>query len=160
MPDDVFDQISLFEGLSPAQLDLLRPLFTEYECHSGTVLFSQGEPASYLYLVVSGEVNIHYKPDDGQAIMIARVRPGGIVGWSAVIGRRFYTSAAACVQYSQLLRVRGSDLQTLCDDHPETGLLVLERLANVIGERVTATHPEVKAILENGLRSGFQCKGD
>jgi CRP-like cAMP-binding protein len=159
MPDDVFDQIPLFQGLSPEQLNVLKPLFAPLDCHAGTVLFEQGEPALYLYLVVSGEAIIRYKPEDGQDITIARVRPGGIVGWSAVIGRRFYTSAAVCMQYSQMLRVRGSDLQALCEQKPDTGVIILERLANVIGERITATHPEVKAILENGLRNGMYHPG-
>jgi CRP-like cAMP-binding protein len=159
MPNDVFNQLPLFQGLSPEQMDILRPLFVAYDCHAGTVLFDQNEPALYLYLVASGEATIRYKPDDGQDITIARVRAGGIVGWSAVIGRRLYTSAAVCTQYSQLLRVRGSDLQALCDQHSEIGLLILDRLADAIGERLNNTHPQVRAILENGLRAGIQDAG-
>jgi hypothetical protein len=55
--------------------------------------------------------------------------------------------------------VRGYDLKALCEQQPDTGLIILERLANVIGERITATHPEVKAILENGLRNGIYHPG-
>ena len=114
MTSDVLDQFPLFDGFSVEQKDLLRPLFVPTDCHAGTVLFEQGEPAIYFYLVISGEVAIHFKPEDDQDILIARIKPGGMIGWSAVIGRRSYTSAAICTEYTQLLRVRGSDLKTLC----------------------------------------------
>ncbi len=157
MSSEDFNQLPLFQDLSSSQLELLRPLFTDYECYQGTVLFEQGELAEFLYLVVSGEMIIQYKPDDGPSITVARVRPSGLVGWSALIGRRFYTSAVVCVENSRLLRVRGADLQKLCEDHPETGVLLLERLADVVAERLRNTHPQVLALIENGLRNDVKC---
>ena len=151
------DQIELFQGMTLSQLELLRPLFIDFECYEGTVLFGQGELADFIYLVVSGEAVIQYKPEDGPAITVARVRPGGLVGWSALIGRRVYTSAVVCAVDSRFLRVRGADLQKLCEDHPETGGLLLERLANAVAERLRKTHPQVLSLLENGLRNGVNC---
>jgi len=159
MPSESFNQLPFFQGLNPTQLELLHPIFVETDCHAGTVLFDQSEPAVHLYLVVSGEVSIRFKPEDGEEITVTRVRAGGVVGWSALIGRRFYTSAAICTQYSELLRARGTDLQTLCEQHPETGLTLLDRFAAIIGERLSSTPPEVRAILENGLRNGVQYPG-
>jgi CRP-like cAMP-binding protein len=151
MPDDMFDQLPLFKDLSCEQQALLRPLFLPVDCYSGTRLFEQGDPAEYLYLVVVGEVVISYKPDDGPAILVARVRPGGIVGWSAALGSRSYTSGATCEGYTQMLRLRGGDLRDLCNEYPETGILVLERLATVIAERLRNTHEHVMALLLQGL---------
>jgi CRP/FNR family transcriptional regulator, cyclic AMP receptor protein len=156
MSSETFQELSFFQGLTPAQLDILLSLFVETNCHAGTVLFDQDEPAVFLYLVISGEVSIRYKPDDGEAITIARVRPGGIVGWSSAIGRRMYTSAAVCTQYTELLRASGAEIQALCEQHPETGIILLDRLAAVIEERLNSTHPEVRAILENGLRNNCE----
>ena len=155
MPDDECEHLPLFHDLTPAQLDLIRPLFIACECHPGTVLFEQGEPAIFLYLIISGEVVIRYQPeDDHENITVTHVRDGGMVGWSAVIGRRFYTSAAICSQYTRMLRVRGSDLQTMCEQHPDPGLCILDRLATMVAERVHAGHPQIVALLELGLRNG------
>ena len=151
MPEDVFDKLALFKNLDAEQRQLLRPLFLPCDCYSGSVLFEQGDRAEYLYLVVIGEVAIRYKPEDGPPITVARVRPGGIVGWSAALGSRFYTSAAECAAYSQMLRVRGADLRELCEQHPETGILILERLAEVIAQRLRNTHEQVMALLKQGL---------
>jgi CRP-like cAMP-binding protein len=155
MPEYEFDQLSLFRDLTPAQLDLIRPLFVACECHPGTVIFDQGEPAIFPYLITSGEVVIRYQPeDDHENIIVTHVRDGGLVGWSAVIGRRFYTSAAVCSQYTRMLRVRGSDLQAMCEQHPDPGLCILDRLATMVAERVHGGHPQIVALLEIGLRNG------
>lgn len=151
MTADIFFQVPFFHGLTAEQLDLLRPLFTPIDCYSGTLLFEQGDLAQYLYLVVVGEVNVRYKPDDGPEIVVARVKPGGILGWSSALGNRVYTSGAICTSYSQLLRVRGKDLRDLCARNPETGVVVLDRLAQVIAERLRSTHDEVMRLLELGL---------
>lgn len=153
MTKDILDHFPLFDGFTLDQKDLLRPLFLRSDCHAGTVLFEQGDPAIYFYLVISGEVAIHYKPEDDQDIVIARVKSGGMVGWSAVIGRRSYTSAGICSDYTQLLRVRGSDLQSLCAQQPETGNLFVDRLADVVAQRLQTSHPQVLELLENGLRN-------
>jgi len=154
MPDDVFDQVPLFAGLNVEQRQILRPLFLPCDCYTGSLLFEQGEPAEYLYLVVSGEVTIRFKPEDGPPITVTRVRPGGIVGWSAALGSRMYTSGAECSIYTQMLRVRGEDLRDLCDHYPETGILILERMAAVIAERLRNTHEHVIQMLKQGMASG------
>jgi CRP-like cAMP-binding protein len=154
MSRDLLKQFPLFDGFSEDQIDLLQPLFMPSEYHSGTVLFGQGEPALYFYLLISGEVAIHYKPEDDEDIVIARVKPGGMVGWSAVIGRRSYTSEAVCSDLTKLLRVRGADLQKLCVEHPETGNLFVDRMADAVAERLERSHPQVLQLLENGLRNG------
>ena len=151
MADDIFAHLFLFEGLTAAQREVLRPLFDPCDCYAGTILFEQGDPADYLFAVVTGEVLVTFKPDDAPTLIVARVQPGSIVGWSAVLGSRCYTSSAECTQYTQLLRVRGTDLRRLCIQHPETGVLVLDRLAAVIAERLRSTHDMVFSLLQLGI---------
>ena len=151
MADDIFANLFLFEGLTAAQRDVLRPLFDPCDCYAGTILFEQGDPADYLFAVVTGEVVVTFKPDDAPTLIVARVQPGSIVGWSAVLGSRCYTSSAECTQYTQLLRVRGTNLRRLCIQHPETGVQVLDRLAAVIAERLRSTHEMVLSLLQLGM---------
>jgi CRP-like cAMP-binding protein len=82
-----------------------------------------------------------------------------VVGWSAAIGSRFYTSKAICTTFTQLLRVRGTDLRKLCETHPETGGLILDRLATVIAERLHSTHDLVMTLLKMGMHSAIDQPG-
>ena len=152
MPVDMFDKLFLFRNLDPSQRDIIRPIFVPCSFRAGTVIFDQGEATDFLYLIVDGEVVVNFKPDDGPSLVVARVHEEGVVGWSAALGSPSYTSSAACSTNCQMLRVRGADLRSLCEKHPETGAQVLERLATVIAERLRNTHEHVIALLENGLQ--------
>lgn len=116
------------------------------------MLFQQGDPATHFYLVVEGEVVIRYKPHDGPALILTRVRREGVVGWSAAIGSPAYTSSAVCAEESLLLRVYNDDLRRFHEEHPETAKKLLEVLAGLIAERLRHTHPQIMALLEQGMR--------
>ena len=159
MAADAFPNLFLFTGLTDEQLGLLNPLFIPCEFTAETVLFEQGDPAENLFAVVSGEVVVNFKPDDGPTIVVARVQPGSIVGWSAALGSRRYTSSALCTVYTQLLRVRGDDLRRLCLQHPDCGAAFLDRLATVIAERLNSTHDMVLSLLQLGLTTTVEKSG-
>ena len=159
MLSDDFNRLSIFQGMGVSQQELLSELFIPYDCCDETVIFEQGDLAEFLYIVVNGEVIVSFKPDDGPAIIVARIQPGGVVGWSAALGSRMYTSGASCIGDTRLLRIRGSDLRKLCEQYPETGVILLDRLAAVIAQRLTSTHDQVLALLELGLRSGVKEAG-
>jgi CRP-like cAMP-binding protein len=145
------ENFSLFQGFSTEEMECLRPLFTFCYVPEGTTLFEQGDPAEHFYVIAEGEVVIRYKPEDGPALVLTRVHKEGVVGWSAAIGSRSYTSSAVCASDSQLLRVRSVDLRNFSDIHPDTANSLLERLAMVIAERHRHTHPEIMTLLEQGL---------
>lgn len=159
MDAEVVKTLFLFEGLSEAQRALLEPLFVPCDYDEGMVLFEQGDPADFIYIVLMGEVLISYKPDDAPSITVARVQPGSIVGWSAAIGSRYYTSGAVCTIFTQLLRLRGNDLRKLCSSYPEFGGLILDRLATVIAERLHSTHDLVMSLLSMGMHNAVDQPG-
>jgi len=130
----------------------LRPLFQTACLPAGAVLFEQGCPADQFYIVINGEVMIRYKPEDGPALILTRVRAQGVVGWSAAIGSPNYTSSAVCAEETQLLVVRSDDLRRFYESHPQTAELLLERLSALIAERLRHTHPQIMAMLEHGMR--------
>ena len=160
MNGEVFTSLFLFQDLLPKHLTLLQPLFIPCEFDANCVLFGQGDPAENLFAVVTGEVMVNFKPDDGPVIVVAQVHPGSIVGWSAAIGSRRYTSSAVCTTYTQLLRVRGDDLRRLCLQHPDTGTIFLDRLATVIAERLHSTHDLVLSLLQLGLNTTLEKSGE
>ena len=158
MFDEIFDQLAIFEEMDTSQRILLKRYFIVCDCEDDAVIFAQGDSAEYLYVVIEGEVSIHFKPDDGPELMVSRIKEGGVFGWSAAFGSGFYTSGATCTQSANLLRVRGADLKMLRENHPETGILILERLAAVVARRIQNNddRSQVMAFLEHGLQNGVK----
>ena len=158
MFDEIFDQLAIFDGMDAQQRTLLRKYFTLCDCLADDVVFEQGTPADFLYVVLDGEVSVRFKPDDGPELVVNRIKNGGVFGWSAAFGSGAYTSGATCQQPTTLLRVRGDDLKMLRENYPETGILILERLAAIVAERMESEggHSQVVAFLEHGLKNGVK----
>lgn len=155
------EHVTLFAQLSDSQRKTLSALFTLVEYPAGTRIFNQGELAEYLYVLVEGEVAIQYKPYDGPELTVSTIQPGGIFGWSAALGSSTYTSSAAArLAPTQVLRMRGADLQHLCSQNPEVGMLLLEALAGAIVDRFNHhSRAQMVALLENGLCGPGNPKG-
>ncbi|HET6822464.1 MAG TPA: cyclic nucleotide-binding domain-containing protein, partial [Anaerolineales bacterium] len=137
------NRIAIFRGLDAEKLEVLKPLFERFSCPAGTVVFQQGTPADFLYLVISGKVEIFFKPHDGVPILISHVEKDDLFGWSAVVGSDNYSSSAIANKDMEALRVRGSELRRFCREHPEAGQDILGRLANSVSARWADAHKQV-----------------
>ena len=152
-----FALLSIFSGLNDEQISQLSPYMVECHFHRDQVIFEQGQRADHLYILISGEVTVNYKPYDGPPLTVARIEPGGVFGWSAALGRDVYTSSAVAVQEGLAYRMRGDNLAVLCEEHHDTGMILLDRLASVIAERLRGTHTQVLGILSRGIDEDGSC---
>ena len=145
--------MTIFQELDKEQTDLLGSLFEELSFRAGTIIFQQGESAKYLYLVISGTVDMSFKPYDGMPITVSHVGKDGLFGWSAVVGSAKYTSSAIAIEAVTTIRVRGNKLRKFCIEHPEAGKVILERLADGVSFRWKDAHKQVQSILLQGLKN-------
>jgi CRP-like cAMP-binding protein len=153
MSIDALRGCPLFTGFSDTQLSDLAELFEGEHLQSGQTIFAQDDPADRLYVLLSGRVAIRFKPHDGETLTVTEIGQGGVFGWSAALGRRSYTSSAVCLEAGDALGLRGMDLRRLCETQPETGVVILERLAEVIAQRLRSTHEQVVDLLRLGMRT-------
>ena len=152
------EDIAFFQGLSSADRKRILANFRAEDHRAGEVFFQQDQPADRLYLLVSGRVEIRFKPYDGEALTVSIIEAGGVFGWSAALGRSSYTSGAICTADGRCLSIRGRDLRRICEDHPATGVILLERLSEVIALRLTSTHDHVMELLRQGVRPGREVR--
>lgn len=141
----------LFRGLTGDQIRQMLPMMETCRFASGQVVFEQGQPADYLFVLREGLVRVDHKPYDGPPLTVARIYPGEIFGWSAAMGREKYTSLAVAETDCQALRMRGENLRRLCEHAPEIGALLLERLAAAIAVRLRNTYQEILSILTESI---------
>jgi len=151
MNKELLDRFALIEGFTENQINLLSPLIDDVKYEDDQVIFNQGDRADFLYFVLDGKVSIRFNPEDGPVLSVAQVEEGGVFGWSSAMGSGSYTSSAVCTDSGVFIRIEGKELKTLCQDHPETGILILNRLAGVIAQRLRGTHEQVVDLLNRGL---------
>lgn len=141
----------LFKDFSSADLKIIAPLFHVRTYPREAVIIEQGELATCLYLLTAGEVDLLYKPYDGEVIKLTHLQTGGVFGWSAVLGNNFYSSSVVCTADCEVLIVCGNDLRTLKENHPQTNALVMDRFSRAVAARWTSANQQVKSMLDKGL---------
>jgi Fe-S cluster biogenesis protein NfuA/CRP-like cAMP-binding protein len=150
----------LFKDLSSADLKIISPLFHVRTYTKDAIIIEQGEKAVCLYLLTAGKVEIHYKPYDGESIKLTNLNPGNAFGWSSVLGNEVYSSSVVSVTNSEVLVICGRDLHDLRASHPQTGALVIDRLASSISARWTGAQKQVKSMIRKGVLDNIQPLGN
>ena len=139
--------IPLFEGLSDEQNATLMNAFEHYSSNLGAVVFEQGDPANYLYLIVKGDVSIMYKPYDGEKITLTRLKDGGVFGWSAVVGTNKYSSGAVCNSDLEAIRLRRDHLLKLMETTPDASKVIIDRLALNVSPRWKDAYKQIEPLI-------------
>jgi CRP/FNR family cyclic AMP-dependent transcriptional regulator len=143
--------LAVFNGLAPRKLRLITPLLDTCSYEPDEVIFEQGDLAAFIYILLSGVVQIRFKPYDGPPLNVALIQQHGVFGWSAAFRRSSYTSGASALVKCEVVRMRGDRLRQLCDKHPDVGSSLLECLSGLIAERLNSTRAQMLAILYEGM---------
>lgn len=151
-------KLPIFRGLPKSTAVALWPLLHELRLPEGEHIFEQGDPAEQVYVVVDGEIEIVYQPDDGGSIKVGVIRRGGVVGLSAALGRRVYTSGAQASCPSQVVWMAREDLKRFCRNNADAGEQVLERLAHAIAGRLEKPPTDIALQLHQALKRGYDVK--
>ncbi len=147
----------LFHDLSEADLESLSHYATLRVFPAGSVIVEQFEGAHFLFLVISGSVEMRYKPYDGPELSLSSAGEGGVIGWSAVLGHATYTATAIARSEVQALMIWGNGLRDLLQKEPASGQRVIDRLAQSVSTRWGNTQGQVKSMLQEsrGLSTGI-----
>lgn len=86
------------------------------------VVFSEGEMGDYICFIVSGELSVYKKPQQGKQILIGRLSKGRVIGEMNIIDR-FPRSATVIAQTeSTLLTLSYERFEQILDEHPRAGI--------------------------------------
>lgn len=131
-------QSPLFAGLPEDQLAPFAALAREVTCAAGEALFREGEEARYLYLLLSGKINVQVQPTAmTQPLTIVSLSSlGQMVGWSGFMPPNYYTASAICQEDSRLLAFDGAAFNRLLEQNPALGLIIIRRIGEVISQRL------------------------
>ncbi|MBI2165758.1 MAG: cyclic nucleotide-binding domain-containing protein [Chloroflexi bacterium] len=134
----------LFDGLSEEQLGLLGTFCGQMQVAEGSVIFREGEPARYLYVVGEGRVGLEMsvqRPDGGltRPAVVAVLGPGEAFGWSAVVAPHVMTMAARALEPSVVGLLEGKALREVLGCYRDVGYVVMCNLAKLLARRLNQT---------------------
>lgn len=147
---------ALFEDLTAEHMKLLASLCRRLRFVSGEIVFNEGDRVENLYVLEAGEVVIRFFPYDGGFLDIATIRPGGVFGWSAALGRGYYTSSAICLSEVRALAISGEALRAVMCADPSLGMWLLERLAQAVANRFDGIRPHLVKLLKDAADASVE----
>ncbi|MFC1491241.1 cyclic nucleotide-binding domain-containing protein [Nitrospinota bacterium] len=136
--------INLFESMSPEQLKILSNISEEMTFNTGDVLFNEGDPADYLYIIVDGEIEIIKNHASPQQVRLAVLGTKASFGEMAIFGSEGRSATAVASMDSSFLAMRKEHLLLLIQENPTISTAIVFQLANIIRE-----NNRQKAILES-----------
>lgn len=93
--------------------------------HADMIIFCEGEPSAYLYLIVSGHIRVVKLADDGKVIPLVVLGPKEILGEMSMFNDSPRSATAIAMDKLELVRIKKSDVRKALDKCPEWATDVL-----------------------------------
>jgi CRP-like cAMP-binding protein len=127
------ETVPLFAGLPAATLADLAAACRTVQIEKGDFLFLQGDPAHFVFVVLSGWMAIVLHSADGRELVLTEMRPGDIFGENAVITGLPRSAGAVAHETTQLIRIAGPTFLAALDQVP----LLSRRLLKLSAQRLS-----------------------
>ena len=95
---------------------------------AGTVLFEEGQPGDYMYVVQSGEVEIRRMVGETERVL-AVLYPGEFLGEMAILNGRPRSATAVVRTPARLLVIEGKTFEAMLRARPEIAMRIIKTLA-------------------------------
>ncbi len=128
-PREVLKQASLFAGLGDAHLDELMKRGGSRRFVTEQILFSQGEPARGLYVVLQGRVKVFKTTPKGREQTLMLMGPGEPVGEVAVLSGESYPATAEALDDGEAFYIPRQAFLDLVTKDPEVAMRLLAALS-------------------------------
>jgi CRP/FNR family transcriptional regulator, nitrogen oxide reductase regulator len=113
---------TLFEGLSPDEVDTIRQAAQRRSIARGAFLFHQGDPAANAYVLLLGRARLSQVTVDGQEVLVQFIGAGDPAGLVAAFPRATYPLSAQAVEDCVALVWDGETLAQLMARFPRLAL--------------------------------------
>lgn len=101
-------------------------------CEKGSVLFSEGEEANALYLLVSGSIDLIKSTMEGKEQLVRSVRDGEVFAEAVMFAGETYPVTAIAKMKSEYLMVTKDRFVQLVAAHPEISMTIIGTMAKLL----------------------------
>jgi CRP-like cAMP-binding protein len=135
--------IPLFGGLEEDALNDIADLLIDRSYPRGSVIFEEGVPGDYMYVIKQGQVKISKLSDDGREKILEILGPGDFVGEMALLDRGPRSASVKSTQPCVLLALSRQDFLSLLRERPEISLELIRELSR----RLRETNEQIRGLL-------------
>jgi CRP/FNR family transcriptional regulator len=119
----------VFSGLDEGTISALAKASTSLEFGADDLVYSEGDPAAGMYLVLSGRVKLVVSSADGKSLILRILGPGEVFGLSSAFLDRPEETTAEALERATVSLVRRADLFRLMSKHGDLALKLAHELS-------------------------------
>jgi CRP-like cAMP-binding protein len=143
----------LFRNVPGEGLKRLSDFIQEKEVAAGEVVFREEDFGDEMYLVRSGQINIHQELGDAPSL-IEMVMPGGYFGEMAIIDDLPRTATATAEVDTSLLVLHKNDFRTAVQDYPDIAFEIFREFTR----RLRRSDRKYRELLLEARRLGLETR--
>jgi CRP/FNR family cyclic AMP-dependent transcriptional regulator len=141
--------IGLFGALNDDVLEYLATLLTVETPPAGATLFREGEDASAMFVVISGEVEVLKKSKRSVEARVAVLGPGDWFGEMSIVDIQPRSATVRALAPSRLLRVTSADLDALYRHDLRSYAIIILNLARELSRRLRVADGILADLISN-----------
>ncbi|MBI4683626.1 MAG: Crp/Fnr family transcriptional regulator [Nitrospirae bacterium] len=142
-------KIPIFNTLSASDLDEIKPYLITTRFKKKELIFSEGDPSDWLYIVINGKVKITKLAQNGKEIILEIISPMDFFGGVAVMRGFPYPANAVAMEDAEVSKISKSNLMRILDRFPN----LMYCMAMNIGDRIKGSHEALKNIAVEKVES-------
>jgi CRP-like cAMP-binding protein len=148
MAVEKLEKHELFGLLNPKEMERLSSASGVVKLKEGDKVYSEGIPASHLFVLLKGRVELRRLTREGPSFLVEDLMAGGIFGVSALMGTERYLLNAECVEDSEVLKIEGKVLRQILDGNPVVGYTTQRRISQIFFKRYLAAMERLQAVVQ------------
>jgi CRP-like cAMP-binding protein len=139
IPRESLEDLRFLQDLTPAHLEQIGAIAELREVPAGAVVFREGTPCAFLYVVQNGLVQLELRVPGRGPVVLQTIGPGELLGWSPLLGQGPMTAGARAVVPCRLVAFHTPQLLALVEHDTRLGLELMRRAAAALAQRLEAT---------------------
>ncbi|MCK9284077.1 MAG: cyclic nucleotide-binding domain-containing protein [Rhodocyclaceae bacterium] len=145
---DALDGLDLFKGFSYPELKVVGRYLVRLSKKQGEVVFSEGEPGTYMLFLLAGRLSIVKAGGHGERLLCREGR-GRMVGEMALLDQE--PRSATCVADTEcaMLALNVEALNRMADEYPLLAYRLMSSLAKILSRRLRRTSGMLVEFMEN-----------
>jgi uncharacterized membrane protein len=139
---EILREVPLFQFLDDQEREALAEEMEPVRYATGETVFIVNEPGDAIYIIKSGEMEVHFKNDTGERIVLEVASRGHYFGELSLLDRGCRSASVTATQDSEVLRLSHDKLESFIRSHPQAAMDLLAsmgRRLRVSAERLRHT---------------------
>jgi CRP/FNR family transcriptional regulator len=138
--------VSLFKDLDKNELEVVRKRVFEQSVKKDSILFMEGTRGEFLYIIISGRVEIIKKAKDNEEMVLATMAANEIIGEMSLIDSEPRTATARTCDDSVLIVITKQNFNEILHSDPRIAAKILMSLLKVINKRLRIMDKKLEGI--------------